>query len=225
MATNLLLTIACLQASLAIVRVDGGLLSRFTRSNNNAIPYEILNKTNEFEIRRYPSFQYATARETGVTMKSAQGKNFMKLFGYIQGKNEAKQKIPMTVPVIMPLQKAPNGEYAEDFTMMFWLPKKYQCEGCPPTPIKAEEEKNQVTIKTWGGIVYVRTYGWWPIETLVKYNENQLKQSLEKNGIRDFDANTVYSASYNDPFQIFGRKNDVMFMRTEHENNESYKYL
>ena len=29
------------------------------------LPYEVLNKTDEFEVRRYPSFRYAEARETG----------------------------------------------------------------------------------------------------------------------------------------------------------------
>ena len=222
MALKLLFAVVCFQASLTFIQVDGAAVSRFY-GTYDAIPYEVINKTKDFEVRRYPSFRYAEARETGVGMSTAGSRNFRKLFSYISGNNEEKQKIPMTVPVILPLQKAPSGAYAEDFSMMFWLPKKYQSS--PPEPSKAEKLKDQVLITTWGErIAYVRTYGWWAFESLVRYNENKLRQSLEENGIRggvDYDPSMVYSASYNSPWQIFGRQNDVMFMQMQHANADA----
>lgn len=189
------------------------------------LPYEVLNKTDGFEVRRYPSFRYAEARETGVGMMTAGSRNFRKLFSYISGNNEPKQKIPMTVPVLQPLRKSPNGGYEEDFSLMFWFPQKYQCLGCPPKPAKAEKTKDQVRITMWGErIAYVRTYGWWSTETLIKYNENKLRESLEKAGIRggiDYDPSMVYSASYNSPWEIFNRRNDVMFMQQMQHSNSA----
>lgn len=203
-------------ASLAFIMADAAPVSRYY-GEYEAVPYEVLNKTKDYEIRRYPTFRYAEASETGVGMMTANGRNFRKLFGYISGRNEAQQKIPMTVPVLQPLHKDENGGYVEDYSMMFWLPSKFQ--ESPPKPTKAEKSTDQVEIIEWGDeVVYVRTYSWWAFETLIRYNENKLRQSLEENGLKagiDYDPTTVYSASYNSPWQIFGRQNDVMFAKIQ----------
>merc|ERR1711973_622717 len=124
MNPKLIFTIVCV--ALAAILTDAAPASR-KFGKLNAIPYEVLNKTEEFEIRRYPSFRYAEASESGVGMMTASSRNFMKLFRYISGDNEEKQKIPMTVPVLCPLEKDPSGGYTQNYNMMFWLPQKYQC--------------------------------------------------------------------------------------------------
>jgi len=211
---KLLFTFVCAQAALSCLFVVGAPTPQHY-GKYNAIPYEVLNKTDDFEIRRYPSFRYAEAREPNVGMSTANGRNFRKLFSYISGNNDAKEKIPMTVPVLCTLQKDPSGGYSENFNMMFWLPQKYQCLSCPPKP-----SSDQVQITMWGErIAYVRSYGWWAFEKLIKYNENKLRESLDAMGVKggvDYDPSTVYSASYNSPWQIFGRHNEVMFMQMQH---------
>jgi len=175
---SLVLTTACIHVLLA-------LFASCVFANNLCGKYEcpeytVIKRTDEFEVRRYPSYRYAIAREKDVSMYKAGNRNFMKLFGYIEGKNVNKTHIPMTVPVICPLTKDSTGNYVEDFSMMFWLPEKYQCLNCPPKPEKADKLKDQVMITMWGErIAYVRSYGWWAFEWLIKHNEGKLRASLD----------------------------------------------
>jgi len=215
MNPKLIFTIVCV--ALASLLTDAAPASR-KFGKLDAIPYEVLNKTDEFEIRRYPSFRYAEASESGVGMKTATSRNFRKLFSYITGNNEEKQKIPMTVPVLCPLEKDSSGGYAQNYNMMFWLPQKYQSPNHTPKP-----SSDQVRITMWGErIAYVRSYGWWATESLIKKNENKLRESLDAAGVKagvDYDPSMVYSASYNSPWEIFGRHNEVMFMQMQHSND------
>jgi len=214
MILQLIFAVVCIQVALLI---DAAPTTRHF-GKYNAIPYEVLNKTDDFEIRRYPSFRYVESSESGSGMSTATSRNFRRLFSYITGNNEQKVKIPMTVPVFCPLEKDPSGGYTQNYKMMFWLPQKYQCLNCPPKP-----SSDDVRITMWGErIAYVRIYGWWAFESLIKYNENKLRESLNVAGVRggvDYDPSIVYSASYNSPWEIFGRHNEVMFMQMQHSND------
>merc|ERR1712142_170577 len=82
---------------------------------------------------------YAEARELNAAgMSTANSKNFRKLFRYISGNNELKEKIPMTVPVFCTMQKDSSGGYSDNYDMKFWLPQKYQSN--PPKPTSDEVE-------------------------------------------------------------------------------------
>merc|ERR1712002_75349 len=182
--------------------------------------YELIKKTKDFEIRKYRSYKYLmVGGEEETKMIWADNKNSMKLFFYVNGHNKAHKKIPMTVPVTCPIMKFESGEYIQDFKMMFWLPEEYQCDGCAPEPMKATDPKDQITLVKWDErIAYVRSYGWYATESAVRHNEKMLKQSLDAAGIKpelDYDPMLVYSASYNAPFEVIGRRNEVMFMQKQ----------
>ena len=185
----------------------------------NCPGYEVLKKTNEFEIRKYKSYKYAQAGGEETSFNWAANNNFMKLFIYIQGGNKERKRIPMTVPVICPIKKTATGEYVQNFSMLFWLDEKFQCEGCAPEPNQAKHSKNQIKIVQWEErIAYVRTYSWYATEYWVRHHERELKKSLDAAGIKeglDYDPLMVYSASYNQPFDILLRRNEVMFMQKQ----------
>merc|ERR1712018_80790 len=203
----------CLIVVLTVASADS------VNKNYESPKYQVLKKTKEFEIRKYQAYSFAVASEPGMGMFWAGGKNFKKLFRYIRGNNEEGEKIAMTVPVIVPIKKNEFGDYIKDYSMMFWLPEKYQCEGCAPTPRKASREEDQVEIIQWEEkIAYVRSYGFYSTESLVRYHETKLRESLKEAGIHadlDYEHRMVYSASYNAPFEVFGRHNEVMFMQKE----------
>ncbi len=60
-------------------------------------PYQVVEKSGDFEIRDYPALPVVEAPMPGG---SANG-SFGRLFQFISGKNEGTEKIPMTAPVIM----------------------------------------------------------------------------------------------------------------------------
>jgi hypothetical protein len=87
-----------------------------------------------FAVRDYPALMVVETPMTR-TGKDADG-SFMRLFRFITGKNEAKQKIAMTTPVFM----SGNGSNA---TMAFVLPAKLPA-GEVPKPTDGA-----VTVREW----------------------------------------------------------------------------
>merc|ERR1719229_1558725 len=87
--------------------------------------YTVINSTKEYELREYAPSQWVTTNVKGMDYNEAIRPMFMRLFRYISGENDKKQKVPMTAPVIdriMPVGK--TTECKKDFTMSFFVPPK-----------------------------------------------------------------------------------------------------
>ena len=93
-----------------------------TRSGYESAPYTVVRTVGKFEVRDYPAL---TVVETPMAPSgtSADG-SFGRLFKFITGKNDAKQKIAMTTPVFM----SNDGSTA---TMAFVLPAQLKSNGVP----------------------------------------------------------------------------------------------
>jgi len=85
------------------------------RSGYDSAPYQVVRAAGKFEIRDYPAL---TVVETPMA-SSGNGADggFSRLFRFITGSNEAKQKIAMTTPVFM------SGSVS-NATMAFVMPAK-----------------------------------------------------------------------------------------------------
>jgi DNA gyrase inhibitor GyrI len=97
---------------------------RTSRAGYESAPCQVVRSSGKFELRDYPAL---TVVETPMTRtgNNADG-SFMRLFRFITGRNEAKQKISMTTPVFM------SGSDS-NATMAFVLPSKLQ-GGAVPKP-------------------------------------------------------------------------------------------
>ena len=70
-----------------------------TRAGYTSAPYKVVRTDGKFELRDYPSL---TVVETPMVRSGNGADNgFMRLFRFITGQNQAKQKIAMTTPVFM----------------------------------------------------------------------------------------------------------------------------
>lgn len=78
--------------------------------------YKVLSQDGSFEVREYPAL-------TLVRTASGDG-DFMRLFRYISGGNEAEQKIAMTAPVLMKHEGEKTG-------MSFIVPKEVAAKAVP----------------------------------------------------------------------------------------------
>ena len=107
---------------LAVVVVLFLLGYRTSRAGYESAPCHVMRASGNFELRDYPAL---TVVETPMTRSgnNADG-SFMRLFRFITGKNEAKQKIAMTTPVFM------SGTDA-NATMAFVLPAKLKADAVP----------------------------------------------------------------------------------------------
>jgi hypothetical protein len=95
---------------------------RTSRTAYESATYQIVRKDDYFEVRDYPAL---TVIETPMSpTDNSADSSFMRLFRFITGQNEAKEKIPMTTPVFM------SGNGAEA-TMSFVLPATFSAEKMP----------------------------------------------------------------------------------------------
>ncbi len=94
-----------------------------TRAGYESAPYKVVRSEGKFQVRDYPAL---TVVETAMAAGSREGSDgsFMRLFRFITGGNEAKQKIAMTTPVFM------SGSDS-NATMAFVMPAKMKTAEVP----------------------------------------------------------------------------------------------
>ena len=93
-----------------------------TRGGYESAPYKVVRTDAKFELRDYPSLAVV---ETPMTVSgNSDDGSFMRLFRFITGANEGKQKIAMTTPVFMSGQDTNR-------TMAFVLPAKVNATTAP----------------------------------------------------------------------------------------------
>ena len=95
------------------------LLASCTKEKYESPAYTVVERDGAFEIRDYPEL---TLVSTPMQKRGADG-SFMKLFRFIQGRNDRSEKISMTTPVLM------TG--TESGTMSFVIPKEVARRGAP----------------------------------------------------------------------------------------------
>ena len=97
------------------------------RAGYESAPYQVVREDGALELRTSPAL---TVVETPMAPDgNADDGSFMRLFGFISGQNQAKEKIAMTTPVFM------TGNETNR-TMAFVLPAKFK-SGKAPEPADA----------------------------------------------------------------------------------------
>lgn len=89
-------------------------------------PYDIVREYPDFELRAYPEHLIAETRVTG-SFEGAGNKSFMRLVGYISGRNARSQKVAMTAPVV---QQA-DGDEARGYIVSFVMPASLAMHDAP----------------------------------------------------------------------------------------------
>merc|ERR1711871_215081 len=160
------------------------------------------NSTSGYEVRRYPRSFWTATTVTGKNMDKAGSEAFMRLFKYISGDNELKQKIEMTVPVLASVIPGQGPFCEENFTYHFYLPKKFQSN--PPKP--SDPRVTNVALPALD--VAVISYPGWSNEKAVIENGRELFQELKAAKV-PYDAEMFYTAGYDSPFRLTDRHNEV----------------
>lgn len=149
-------------------------------------PFEVIKTIEEAELRFYPS-----------VMKIQSNGDFGSLFRYISGANEAGQKIAMTTPVQM---GTPEGEPV----MQFVLPKKFNKENTP-----SSSNGTVKVIESEEGMYLAVSYGGYTMDWRERKAAERLRTIANQHGIELIGAPILMV--YNSPYQVFGRKNEVLF--------------
>jgi effector-binding domain-containing protein len=158
-------------------------------SGYQTAPYTSTKTEGTFEIRSYPALTVAS------TSAKDQGKDgrFMKLFGYISGKNETKEKISMTTPVFM-----------EGDEMAFVMPEAVAKQGAP----KAASSDVNVTTKPARTMAVYR-YSGWSDAKLEAAGKTKLLAWMKAQGLEA--TGTPVIAGYNPPWTLGPmRRNEIL---------------
>ena len=104
--------------TLFILLIAGALIlvgCQATRAGYESAPYKAVRSDGKFQVRDYPALTVVETPMGGS--RSGDDGSFMRLFRFITGSNEAKEKISMTTPVFM------SGSES-NATMAFVMPAK-----------------------------------------------------------------------------------------------------
>ena len=104
---------------LAVLVVAG---CKTSRAVYESAPYRVVRTAGQFEVRDYPQLTVVETPMQGLD--SGMNGSFNRLFKFIAGGNESKQKIAMTTSVFM------TGS-ASNATMAFLMPVKFTAENVP----------------------------------------------------------------------------------------------
>lgn len=159
-------------------------------------PYRVVKKESGFEVRFYPPATFATMRSSAKSYRELSSSGFRKIAGYIFGNNETSAKIAMTSPVHMDINQ-------DGSTMSFVMPSQYDIKSLP-RPNDAKVEIHESPSEYAAAIEFG---GYANDESISKYAE-ELKKSLEEKGIKPIGHYRYLG--YNPPYQLLGRKNEVI---------------
>ncbi len=149
-----------------------------------------------FEIRYYPAATMAMITSTSKSYRDLGSSGFRKLAKYIFGGNSEKKQIAMTSPVRMDI-----GE--TNSTMAFVLPSIYNQSTIP----KPDDSSIDI-ITSEPEYVAVIQFGGFASNESINEHKTMLENNLNILGI-SFYGNFRY-LGYNPPYQLFGRRNEVI---------------
>ena len=177
------------------------------RAAYESAPYKVVKKEGNYEIRDYPDLVLA-ATDSQVSSKGRDG-SFMRLFRYISGDNEEKQKISMTTPVFME-----GGVDRSNALMGFVMPKSVATAGAP-TPTGA----GVILHTRKGGRFAVIRFSGRMNDKLAEKNEQTLRNWMKLQGLIGIaEADT---AGYDPPFTPGPLRRNEILIRIESPSTDS----
>lgn len=158
--------------------------------------YKVIRVETLFEIRYYPAAILAKITSTTKSYRDLGYSGFGKLAKYIFGGNSGSQQIAMTSPVHMDIGDSLS-------TMAFVMPSKYTVADLP------KPDNAEVVIETTEPeyVAVIRFGGFADTESI---NEQKviLENALKEKGLTWYG--NFRFLGYNPPFQLFGRRNEVI---------------
>ena len=170
--------------------------------------YKVLLSEGKFEVREYPDLMLAATGTDGGAGDSSG--SFMKLFRYISGANESKQKIAMTTPVFMERQASGTQAAGSLVQMGFVLPKAVAAGGAP----KPQAPQVELRKRPGGRFAVVRFSGMMNSKA-VEDHAAQLRSWMESKGLVADETNGsgMETAGYDSPFTPPARRRNEVLIR------------
>ncbi len=156
--------------------------------------YAVIQKDGKFEVRKYPAAILASVKLSG-SYDDVSTRGFKTLANYIFGGNNEEMKIKMTAPVRM--------ELGDTTTMSFVMPSQYAMEDLP------QPKSGNIQLIRSGEVTTASLkFGGYANDKRIQRKIENLKSILDEKGIEH--CGDFQFLGYNPPFQVIGRRNEVM---------------
>lgn len=186
--------------------------------------YQILQQTEDYELRRYEPYRVAEVEVRG-TFEGVGSEAFKILAGYIFGDNQGEAKIEMTAPVnqrpaestptgtrlemTAPVTQRPEGGAPDTYVISFVMPARFTLETLPrpnhPRIVLLEEPARRIAARRYAG-------SW--SEDRYRDEERLLLEALRRDGLQPSGV-PIY-ARYNSPFSLpMFRRNEILVPLTD----------
>ncbi|XP_060074161.1 heme-binding protein 2-like [Ylistrum balloti] len=180
--------------------------SSFSSSGLETPTYTEGKKQDDVQERRYEAAKWVSTSVEGMELKKAQSEGFGRLFKYITGNNKPGTKVDMTAPVATRINPGAGPNCENTFTVSFYIPSKHQAD--PPEP-----SDPKVFIEEWPErTILCQGFGGFAKEETWLSHAKTLTGIVEERGEK-VHSNFWFTAGYNSPFQMFGRTNEVWFVK------------
>jgi hypothetical protein len=207
--------------SLLLIILNSG-CSLFGIRKEETPNYQVLQKEDNKEVRQYQAYIVAQTTVEG-DYKEAQTQAFRRLAGYIFGKNQADDKLPMTAPVTYTpasekiAMTAPVTQQSSEqgWVMTFMMPSKYKSIEELPKPQDERVVLMEVPEQTIAAIRFTGFRG----QERNKRKGDELLQWLNEKG--EYEAmGEPYFAGYDPPWTLpFFRRNEMLVPLTPTPSN------
>jgi hypothetical protein len=186
-------------AILAVTAMAGGAMAETGYKGYEMPPYRVEATDGAREVRSYGPHLLAEVTVSG-DRSGAASSGFRILAGYIFGRNDAGEKIAMTVPVGMAPQGEPGGK---TWTMTFMMPEAFPRERLP-----APDDTRIRFVDDPGGRMVVERFSGWPDEDDLWTRTEALRAWAEGQGLTVTGAPRFFF--YDAPMTLpWRRRNEV----------------
>ncbi|KAJ7989911.1 hypothetical protein DPEC_G00309400 [Dallia pectoralis] len=189
----------------AEARIGNSSESAFCTETKECLLYDLVCKTDSYEVRHYEAAKWVTTNEKSVVLEKAMYTAFMRVFKYINGSNSNGVNIDMTAPVIIKIDQTKKIWQSSVYTLSFLLPSEYQVD--PPQPTDDKVYFTDLPDMN----VYARTYGGYLMSFTNSYNSIQLKKQLDKVQAT-YIEDSYYAVGYDSPKKMLHRHNEVWYV-------------
>mmetsp|Transcript_17101 Transcript_17101/g.65218 ORF Transcript_17101/g.65218 Transcript_17101/m.65218 type:complete len:208 (-) Transcript_17101:1130-1753(-) len=171
--------------------------------SSQELPYELLRRSGEYEVRRYPAMLVAE------TQYSTRPEGFDRLGSFCGGSNEGSKRVKPYAPSI--IRSDEKGEKK----VMQW-PISFAMPGQPAPTVGGVPNPGSVlpsvSIQAVPELVVaVRRFANAATQQVVVYESKVLRQAIQKNGLKvdEAEGTNLWFAQYDAIFSLGDRRNEV----------------